>query len=933
MSFFTNISNEKGKVQCQGESKEIDSMATTDDENENIKMSVDGEEAGEAGIEYNGDNGDKEDKTSSDDSMNIDIYLNNEEDEEHSRTSYYYNTSGYGSTTLPSFNYPKLKPLEYVNTSGEEAGSGSEESSDGLYPKINMRRRQYSRDSISRASINEYRSRERISERISEYRRDDDNDEDYIGGYSMRRDSNLRDSSGCNLRSDNGYNLHNNDYSTYGMRAEDFDNGFSFRRDPDSDYSSSGYRFRRDSEDDREESPYRPRSRLTSDRYVSESSLSSPSTPEPITGKLSRQEGGMVGLRNLGNTCYLNSTLQCLTAAAELSYRLAEEYESGTLLNSSKTERSKLFLNAIGRLFHEMWQAEGKVSSISRTVEPRQFKSVLGMIDSRFSGYRQEDSQEALAIILDRLHEDLKTSIAETDDITADNSDKWEMYCKKENSIVRELFHGQLRSTVKCSNCSFESETFDPFCFLNLPIPLKDNSGTNDIAEMAEFADTEIIRTVQVTNLSDTSSHPSSNAFNVYCYNDKVFNADSAYLIINKHFENLNEFRSNYRGTGYWVIEFEQSKLPLSILPRLPESKSPNNPSASLIVYKADLLQRNYLISFVAGKSGEIVGFPVLIRTKFTEPEELTPAMFIESFLIGGIRPILIHRFPERLEVFDSAVSLMLASPNEYFKIEVVSSGDLIQVKVIILNDKSDFNEMIFFREVDDPNDLFEELVLDKREDEEDERDNMEGVFKEDKDTLEYDSVENPYNSYGSYSTRSSYTPSTITSNSPPFVPNLTDCFNSLCSIETLDWKCEKCCQLGQAEKRLSLWRLPDVLILHLKRFSYGGSGIAYSSYFSSYSSGGAKISRAVDFGLEIDLKEVLCELAPAQSTRYELFGISQHFGSLHFGHYTALVKHEASGKWFLADDGSITVYENEEEWFKERVKEAAYVLFYRRIK
>ena len=116
--------------------------------------------------------------------------------------------------------------------------------------------------------------------------------------------------------------------------------------------------------------PYRPRSRLTSESLRFESSLSSPSTPgtdnwQTITG------GGWNGwIKKFREHLLLEFDAAMFDCSGELSYRLAEEYESGTLLNSSKTERSKLFLNAIGRLFHEMWQAEGKVSSISRTVEP-----------------------------------------------------------------------------------------------------------------------------------------------------------------------------------------------------------------------------------------------------------------------------------------------------------------------------------------------------------------------------------------------------------------------------------------------------------------------------------------------------------------------------------------------------------------------------------
>ena len=667
-------------------------------------------------------------------------------------------------------------------------------------------------------------------------------------------------------------------------------------------------------------------------RHFSESSLSSPSTPEPISGKLSREEGGRVGLRNLGNTCYLNSTLQCLTATEELSYWLAEEFENGNLLKAGKNERRKMFLGSIGRLFHEMWQSEGKSTSLSRLVEPRQFKSVLGMIDSRFSGYRQEDSQEALAIILDRLHEDLKSEYSGESEIDCADGDGWEKYCRKENSLVRKLMHGQLKSTVKCSCCSFESETFDPFCFLNLPIPL----------EPEETATADIVNNSRA-NYVDAAPVAGSEV-DILCYNDKIFNADSAYLIRRRHFRSLNDFRSFFRGSAFWVIEFEPAALPISIHTKLLETKSKKS---TLIAYRADLLEQNYLISFVAGKAGDIVGFPVMVKLGRNETA-LDAALFIKTFLNGSIRPILRHRFPERLAQFDCVVSLMLASPNEYFKIELIGSEfDLIKAKVIILNDKSDFNEMIFFEEVDDPNDLFEELVWES----EGSGDEAGTLTVNDRDSREYtDSTgENASGSsadnYSLYPeikaavTGSNY--SAASSSTRQFIPTLKDCFNRLCSVETLDWKCEKCLNRVQAEKRMQLWRLPDILILHLKRFSYGmgvSSGYGYAgSYFASgIGGGGAKIGRAVDFALEIDLKDVLAPSSPAQSTKYELYAISQHFGSLHFGHYTAILKHQKTAKWFLADDSSIKVFTDDhgrDSWFKESVREAAYVLFYRRIK
>lgn len=658
------------------------------------------------------------------------------------------------------------------------------------------------------------------------------------------------------------------------------------------------YSFKKPTDDEEEEekvpsfkarpyySPYGDNYR-SFNRYsgISESSLSGPSTPEPIFGKLSRVEGGRVGLRNLGNTCYFNSTLQCLNGAIELSYRLAEDLEKGEL--STGARKDKRFLQATARLFHEMWQAEGKSSSIGRSVMPSQFKSILGQVDYRFAGYRQEDSQEALAIILDRLHEELKQS---SEDDFIDSPDGWDKYCKKENSIVRELFHGQLKSSLECCECKFKSETYEPFSFLNLPIPtVSESLNKNTFYQLNNEPQIQPQRTQK---------------FNILCFNDKIYNESSSYLIVNRTFDSLQEFREFHRGAGVWIVELEGNRVS-AVRTKLPSAQELSASPYEFIAYKAEIMHKNHMVTLVAAKSGEVVGFPVLIRTKLYET--LTPALFIETFLKGTIRSILVNRFPERLEEFDSVVSLMFVSANEYFQVEYVKNDplDLIHVRVIILNDKSDFNEMIFFKEVDDPNDLFEELCYDmtvkSSDDLKDEDDHDLGVLNYNQKTT------------------------------------LKDCFDKLFSIERLseadEWKCEKCKKAVRAEKRLELWRLPEILILHLKRFAYGSSA-SFSIYGSGLSGGGgSKITKPVDFPVELELKNVLGRGSPEDATNYELFGVSQHFGSLNYGHYTAIVKHEPTGKWFLADDGSITVYEDESEWNTETLKESAYVLFYRRKK
>ena len=82
--------------------------------------------------------------------------------------------------------------------------------------------------------------------------------------------------------------------------------------------------------------------------------------------------------------------------------------------------------------------------------------------------------------MLDGLHEDLNRVIAKPyverkdsdgrpDEIVA--AEHWENHCKRNRSIIVDLFHGQMKSQLRCVECEFVSVTFDPFTFLSLPLP------------------------------------------------------------------------------------------------------------------------------------------------------------------------------------------------------------------------------------------------------------------------------------------------------------------------------------------------------------------------------------------------------------------------------------------------------------------------------
>lgn len=167
-----------------------------------------------------------------------------------------------------------------------------------------------------------------------------------------------------------------------------------------------------------------------------------------------------------------------------------------------------------------------------------------------------------------------------------------------------------------------------------------------------------------------------------------------------------------------------------------------------------------------------------------------------------------------------------------------------------------------------------------------------------------------------------------------------------------------------RAFKKLELWRLPPVLVVHLKRFSYGRD-----SGYSIYGGGSrGKVGKLVTFPIEgLDLsRHVLglaastasdaaaaargAELPPSSSSSapqqlppsitlpgsgegggqgsgvYDLFAVSEHSGGLGGGHYTAVARNWDNGKWYSFNDSSVSPSAPQ-----AAVSGAAYVLFYAR--
>uniref|UniRef100_A0A8C9W4D6 Ubiquitin carboxyl-terminal hydrolase 32 n=1 Tax=Scleropages formosus TaxID=113540 RepID=A0A8C9W4D6_SCLFO len=186
-------------------------------------------------------------------------------------------------------------------------------------------------------------------------------------------------------------------------------------------------------------------------------------------------EKGATGLSNLGNTCFMNSSIQCVSNTKPLTQYFISGRHLYELNRTNPIGMRGHMAKCYGDLVQELW------SGTQKNVAPLKLRWTIAKYAPRFNGFQQQDSQELLAFLLDGLHEDLnrvhekpyvelKDSDGRPDWEVA--SEAWENHLRRNRSIVVDLFHGQLKSQVKCKTCGHISARFDPFNFLSLPLPM-----------------------------------------------------------------------------------------------------------------------------------------------------------------------------------------------------------------------------------------------------------------------------------------------------------------------------------------------------------------------------------------------------------------------------------------------------------------------------
>jgi ubiquitin carboxyl-terminal hydrolase 4/11/15 len=183
---------------------------------------------------------------------------------------------------------------------------------------------------------------------------------------------------------------------------------------------------------------------------------------------------GHVGLVNLGNTCYFNSTVQALAHTQLLATFLIRAQWRSEVSHENKFSTEGHLANAFALTVDDIW---GKRAPY---VNPERLHRSVVYFAPIFGDGEQHDAQELMMFLLDGIHQDLNkgSSRTYTEGVEGDLADDelgaeaaWKRHKLANDSPIVDIFHGQLRTKLVCPDCGFASVVFDPYVSVTLPLP------------------------------------------------------------------------------------------------------------------------------------------------------------------------------------------------------------------------------------------------------------------------------------------------------------------------------------------------------------------------------------------------------------------------------------------------------------------------------
>ncbi|CAD8073602.1 unnamed protein product [Paramecium primaurelia] len=610
---------------------------------------------------------------------------------------------------------------------------------------------------------------------------------------------------------------------------------------------------------------------------------------------------GLAGLSNLGNTCFMNSGTQCISNTMPLTeYFLSNQYFDEINMDNPIGTKGQL-VKRVGSLLKKLWYGEKSV------VTPTNYKKAVGQFQPMFKGYHQHDSSELITFVLDGIHEDLnrvkkkpyvetKDSDGRTDFVVAKES--WINHLARNQSIIVDLMYGQYKSTLKCPKCERLSITFDPYLMVQLGIPSQKK------------------RTIS------------------FKFFDSFFNSTSKIIPFDK---NKNISLKEY----YQVLGQELNVKPQNLFAYIANQYTSYEllkENQSIIAIRKSAKRSQLCFRVLSDGEAQIQNkFFVQFSNKYQEFQKMQ--YFQNGFFIfdGSITRKQLH-----LNIFQYL--------NQFFKDyqNLVYEKDILNKYYNLLyKSNSNFWNPCSYCQSKNCNDCevkFDDETLEETKNKvatSDSQSNFEIIILWKDSPFKSVKLSDIFNHYHklnkieieeSAQSRSPFQ-NHGHSNQHSGSVTLADCLQFSQQPEQLNsentWYCKVCQEHVQAFKSMQIYKAPQILIFTLKRFK------ASNRMFK------AKLETFVDFPINgLDMTDYLINSKTPQEYEneteddngennkqrvlYDLYAVSNHYGGLGGGHYTAFAKNKFTKKWYNFDDSHVS-----EASESQVITKAAYVLCY----
>ena len=657
---------------------------------------------------------------------------------------------------------------------------------------------------------------------------------------------------------------------------------------------------------------------------------------------LGTENNGKIGLSNIGNTCFMNSALQCIFHNVLLKAYFMH-------LRAEENINEKNPLGTKGALFKEILKLfRSYYRSKSSRIVPSSFKNVLGNNNSIFEGYQQHDSQEFWSYVIDMIHEDSNRILTKpyVENLEGNGKEEeydlarksWINFLKRNYSVITQNCIGQFKSRVDCitEGCNNTSITFDPFTIVSLSIPNIQTQAFDYVVIPVDDFRVLVEKTFSVKSGRNLQDMPV----------EKV--VEGLAKILEKNPKHLRMCHFNKKGYAHIYKENDtiaevQERKGYDVGPKLVLSLIELNDNDIKI---ADEENKVSVCFLSRNETSDIEDKPKYDSWDFyrrrNDDEDIITSFFylrpkdtVRDLHIAILRKVAVltnlieennveNRDQEFFKRLWNRIEIDEPYKTRFFYIK---SGDKLLSRNLL-------NEPI-------------ENVLEIRDGKVDLK-----VFLRSKDytTVEVNLTQKIEYNYSYYHNSTGRRESEFEAeNTKDFSSDISiqKLFRKFEDTEILDeknaWKCPKCKKEVRAKKSMKIYKAPNMLTVHFKKIKGYHNKNSVVEFPTILDIGEYVISKENIDDYQIKMEEFMNEndrnyykesgknesiepvLEFGKGLKYKLYGIVNHSGSQNFGHYTSTCK--VNNEWVDFNDSSAS------ETSEDRlVSDEAYILFYQRI-